>query len=359
MKANKNRKKNRKRNISQKVGRPPGDLLFTGERKMEKTNINLLSYNQDEIEETFFATINEVIEAMDPQKISWLNIDGLHEVDITEKIIQHFNLHKLSGEGILNTNQRPKLDDYDEYIHITTKNFYVENDNIEEEQITIIFGPKFLITFQEKENELFNNFRKRLTEGKSQARKKQSDYLAYNLLDAIIDQYYVAIESFGDNIDSIENEVIMNPSEKLLSQLNELKQDISYLRRTIFPLREALNQFEKLELPYIHKETRLFIRDLRDHTIQVIETINIYKDSINSLTDLYMSSLSIKMNNVMKVLTIVSTIFIPLTFIVGVYGMNFTNMPELEYKYGYFITLIFMAILTLFMILYFKHKKWL
>nr|WP_299201498.1 magnesium/cobalt transporter CorA [uncultured Brumimicrobium sp.] len=354
------KKKLKKASSIKKTGMAPGMLLFTGERKMETPNIELITYNKESISEYKFDTIEEALSKMSAtQEMKWLNIEGLHEVEIVKQIVDHFKMHKLSGEDILSIGQRPKFDDYDHYEHVVAKMFQIEDNSINDEQITILFSDNYLITFQEKEGDVFNNVRTRLFEGKGNIRGRQSDYLAYALLDSIVDHYFIAVEHFANVIEEFEIEVLAHPSEKLLPRLNDLRQEAAYMRRSVFPLREAVNQFEKSEAPYIHKETKLFIRDLYDHTLQVIESITVLKESVNGLLDLYMSSLSNKMNNVMKVLTIVSTIFIPLTFIAGIYGMNFINMPELEYKYGYLFTMIGMAVLTLLMIIYFKRKKWL
>jgi len=357
MKQSKKRKNTGK---TKKTGMAPGMYIFTGERKMDEPIIQLITYNSEEINEFNFNTIDEALSKMKSlSQMLWLNIEGLHDIEIIRKIVEHFDMHKLSGEDILSIGQRPKLDDYDHYVHIVAKMFQTEDDIIKDEQITIVFGENFLITFQEKKGDVFSHVRNRLLEGKGQIRSRHSDYLAYALLDSIVDHYFIAVEHFANTVEEFEVEVLTHPSEKLLPKLNELRQEASYMRRSVFPLREAISQFEKSEVKYIHKETKYFIRDLYDHTIQVIESVTVLKESVNGLLDLYMSSLSNRMNNVMRVLTIVSTIFIPLTFIVGVYGMNFANMPELEYKYGYLITLIGMAILTLLMIFYFKRKKWL
>lgn len=338
----------------------PGLFLFTGEQKVENTTLELITYDKNNIQEASFTNVVEALTQIDDSdKMSWLNVIGLHETDVIKKIAEHFDFHKLSGEDILSIGQRPKLDEYDHYIHLVAKMFRVNNGEIEDEQITIIFSDHLLITFQEKAGDVFDGVRDRLFDSKNQIRSKGSDYLAYALMDSIVDHYFIAIEHFGNVIEELEIELLENPSDDILPKLHEVRREASYIRRSVFPLREAVNRFEKLEAPYMHQETKLFIRDLYDHTIQVIETVTVFKDAVSGLLDLYMSSVSNRMNNVMKVLTIVSTIFIPLTFIVGVYGMNFTNMPELEYKYGYLITLIAMAILTLLMIYYFKRKKWL
>lgn len=355
----KNKTKNKSSHLK-KTGMAPGQFLFTGERKVDNTKIQVINYDKENIEEIQFKNIATALKKIEKsEKTSWLNIIGLHDTQIIRSIVEHFNFHNLSGEDILSIGQRTKLDDYDHYIHIVSKMFKEHDNDIEEEQVTIIFTQNVLITFQEKEGDVFNNVRERLKEGKGQIRSRKSDYLAYALLDSIVDHYFLAIEHFGNYIEELEEEVLINPSESLLPTLHEMRREAAYIRRSIFPMRETVNRFEKLEIDYMNIETKIFIRDLYDHTLQVIETVTVFKDAVNGLLDLYMSSVSNRMNNVMKVLTIVSTIFIPLTFIAGIYGMNFTNMHELEYKYGYLITMISMGVLTLLMIIYFKRKKWL
>ncbi|PWH86823.1 magnesium/cobalt transporter CorA [Brumimicrobium oceani] len=356
----KQKKKRKKNNRIKKTGMAPGMFLFTGEQKTDKTTFQVINFDENEIEENSFDNIEAALAKVDQtHKTSWLNIDGLHETDNIKRVVEHFNLHKLSGEDILSIGQRPKLDDYEHYVHIVAKMFSVNNEEIEDEQVTIIFADRLLITFQEKQGDVFNGVRERLFDAVGQIRTRKSDYLAYALLDSIVDNYFITIEHFGDLIEELEIELLEDPSDEILPRLHEVRRQASYLRRSVFPLRETVSRFEKLELPYMFKETKFFIRDLHDHTVQVIETVTVFKDAVGGLLDLYMSSVSNRMNNVMKVLTIVSTIFIPLTFIAGVYGMNFGNMPELQYKYGYHITMIAMAVLTLLMIFYFKRKKWL
>lgn len=360
MKQKKGNVKRRRKPLVQKTGMPPGTLVFTGKQKMEQSEISLIVYNESQIEELSYENIDDAIKKMEgSDQLLWLNINGLHDTEMIQKIVTHFNLHKLSGEDILNIGQRPKLDEYEHYTQITVKSFQTIDKLNDEDQITIVFSPDLLISFQEITGPIFSNVRTRLLESKGQIRHRQSDYLAYALLDSIVDQYFITIEQFGDITEDLEEDILKNPTELLLSKLNGFRQEASYLRRSIYPVREVASRFERLDNSYVHKETKLFIRDLYDNTVQAIENISAFKDSVTNLLDLYMSSVSNRMNNVMKLLTIVSTIFIPLTFIVGVYGMNFTNMPELKYKYGYLFTMIGMAILTLFMIMYFKRKKWL
>ncbi|WP_165779327.1 magnesium/cobalt transporter CorA [Brumimicrobium salinarum] len=356
-------KKQQNKKQSQKInkaGMAPGQFIFTGEQKTEKTLIQLMTYNNEQIVEESFNTIDKALTAIDQsQKTAWLNIIGLHEVEITKKIVEHFNFHKLSGEDILSVGQRPKLDDYEHYVHLVARMFHLEQNDLVDEQITILFKEGILITFQEREEDAFELIRTRMKEGKGLIRSKKTDYLAYALLDYMVDHYFIAIEHFGNSLEDIEVELLSEVSDDMLPLLHHKRREIAYLRRSVFPLREAISKFEKLEKPFMSTEIKVFIRDVYDHTIHVMEMVTVYKDSVGSLLELYMSIISNRMNKIMKVLTIVSTIFIPLTFVAGVYGMNFSNMPELTYKNGYFITLFGMAVLTLLMIFYFKRKKWL
>ncbi|MEX1192564.1 MAG: magnesium/cobalt transporter CorA [Brumimicrobium sp.] len=343
-----------------KLGLAPGSLIFTGEQKMDNVEIEIIQFNETSIENKSFENIEGALKfAKSNDQISWLNIDGLHDVEIVEKVMQHHNLHRLSGEDILSIGQRPKLDEYANYIHVVLRMFMLNNNEIEDEQITFILTDKCLITFQEKTGDVFNFVRKRLFEGKGQIRSRGADYLMYAIIDSVVDHYFVILEHFGDKIEDLEIELLEHPTNEVLKKLHLLRREALQLRRTVYPLREVVNRLEKQESNLIQPETKLFIRDLYDHTIQVIETIEVFRDSASGLLDLYMNSVSNKMNEIMKLLTIISTIFIPLTFIAGVYGMNFENMPELGYRYGYGIAMLVMFVLAVVMIIFFKRKKWL
>ena len=342
------------------IGLAPGSLLFNGERKMDKPEIRLMLFNEDSIKEEKFDTISDAMQRINKTDlVCWLNIDGLHETSIVEHIVDKGLIHKLSGEDILSVGQRPKLDEFENYLHIVANMFMITDDDIEKEQITLLILDNLIISFQEKTGDVFEPVRKRLRNSSGQIRKRQSDYLGYALLDAIVDQYYVILEHYGEHIDELEEELLDKPSEKILSRLHNLRRKAINIRRAVYPMREVVSKYEKSDSPLIYKDTKLFLRDLYDHAIQVIETAEVFRDSVNGLLDLYMNSISNRMNNVMKVLTIVSTIFIPLTFIAGIYGMNFKYMPELESKYGYIIVMIAMFVISVGMILYFKRKKWL
>lgn len=343
-----------------KLGMAPGSLLFTGEQKMDQVNIEVMKYDEKTIEEKSFSSISEAIDYADSSnQVAWINIEGIHDVEVIEKVMMHFKLHRLTGEDILSVEQRPKLDDYSSYLHVVLRMFRLVDDEIENEQITLILTKNCLVTFQEKSGDVFSFVRKRLNEGKGQIRSRGADYLHYALIDSVVDHYFLILENFGDKIEDLEIELLDRPTNDVLKRLHHLRREALQLRRNVYPLREVVSRLEKQEADFINPETRIFVRDLYDHTIQVIETVEVFRDSASGLLDLYMNSISNKMNGIMKLLTIISTIFIPLTFIAGIYGMNFQYMPELEYKYGYGIAMLVMFILAVIMVVFFKRKKWL
>jgi magnesium transporter len=346
---------------SHKAGLPPGTLIHVGERKAEKVKIRILDYDELQFEEKESKTIEESFPFKDKPTVTWINIDGLHEVEIIEKLGSHFGLHPLLLEDILNTDQRPKMEDYGDYIFVVLKMLYPgENkDEIEAEQVSLIFGSNFVISLQEHEGDVFNPVRDRIRKGKGRIRKTDSDYLAYALIDAIVDNYFLILENVGEKIEDTEQQLATNPSPETLQYIRELKNEMIFLRKSLWPLRELINGLERCESTLIHETTGAYLRDVYDHTIQIIDTVESYRDMISGMVDLYLSSISNKMNEVMKVLTIFASIFIPLTFVAGVYGMNFEFMPELTWRWGYFALLGFMALIGVSLVFYFKRKRWL
>lgn len=344
-----------------KLGLPPGSIIFTGQRKMEEILVSVICYSETGYEEFSPTTLEELFKLIANCKGTlWINIDGLHEEEAIEKICGHFGIHKLTTEDILSIGQRPKLDEHSDYIHAVLKMFMiaVEEDTIEDEQLSFILKNNTLITFQEKTGDVFNSVRKRIKEGKGFIRKRGASYLFYALMDSVVDHYFLILESIGEKLEDLENQLLENPDTNTLNKLHGVRRETLYLRRSVYPLREVVGRFEKLEEPFVSEDSRVFIRDLYDHTIQVIETIEVFRDMASGLLDLYMNSVSNKMNEIMKVLTIMASIFIPLTFIAGVYGMNFENMPELEWRYAYFVVLGLMFLAAVLMLVYFKRKKW-
>jgi len=347
--------------ISKKSGLPPGTLVHVGEQRTERVRIRVLDYDEGHLEERDMASIDECFVYKDKPTVSWINIDGLHQVDLIENIGKCFELHPLILEDILNTTQRPKLQDFEDYICLILKMItYDETKNqLHIEQVTLILGSNFVISFQETEGDVFDLVRERLRKGKGKIRKMGADYLAYALLDAIVDNYFIVLEKIGEEIESLEDELLEKPDPETVNGIHNLKRELIFLRKSVWPLREAVVGLEKGESPLIKDKTAIYLRDVYDHTIQVIDTIETFRDMVSGMLDVYLSSLSNKMNEVMKVLTIIATIFIPLTFIAGIYGMNFKDMPELEWPYGYPMVWVVMILIGIVMLMYFRKKKWL
>ncbi len=342
------------------VGQIPGALVYTGD-KTSKLFIESFDYNTDYIEEKEIKNIEDVAHYKLTDSVSWININGLNNTKEIEKIGDHYGLHPLILEDIVNTSQRPKIDEYESYLFIVVKMLYYDKDDlIVSEQVSFVLGSNYVLSFQEADGDVFDSVRDRIRAKKGRIRNLGPDYLLYALIDSVVDHYYEIIETMGNKIEELEDHLFSgNPKEEITAEIQSLKREVLRVRKAIFPLRETINRIEKIEHKLIHKKTIHFFRDIYDHIVQVSENIDIYREMIWGLMDMYMTTISNKMNEVMKVLTIIATIFIPLTFIAGIYGMNFNNMPELQYKYSYFILWGIMLILFIGMLFYFKRKKWL
>jgi magnesium transporter len=349
--------------MSHKAGLPPGSLVHIGRRKVEQTRITIIDYDEKRVQEKEAKTVEECFPFKDQPTVTWVNIDGIHDMDIIEKVGKHFGIHPLVLEDIVNTGQRPKVEDFENYLFFVVKMLtYEENDkkgSINSEQVSILVGPHFVISFQERQGDVFEAIRDRLRNDKGRIRKEGSDYLAYALIDAIVDGYFIVLENLGDRIEGLEDAVIEDPSSQTLQKINGLKREMITLRRSVWPLREVIGSLERGGSSLIQPTTMTYLRDLYDHTVQVADTIETYRDMVAGTRDTYLSSVSNRMNEIMKVLTIIATIFIPVTFIAGVYGMNFKFMPELAWRGSYFVVLGVMAAVALVMIAYFKKKDWL
>ncbi|WP_338733495.1 magnesium/cobalt transporter CorA [Mangrovimonas cancribranchiae] len=343
------------------VGQVPGAIVYTGDKISEKLFIESFDYNSEQAIEAELKNVEEAFKYKASNTITWINLNGLNHIDEIEKIGTHYNLHPLILEDIVNTSQRPKIDEYDDYIFISLKMLYYNtNEDVVIEQVSFIMGENYVLTFQESEGDVFDTVRERIRNGKGRIRTSSSDYLLYALIDAIVDHYYIVSETLGNKIEDIEDVLFEGAAaDNISQQVLNLKKELLKVRRAIFPLREIINRIEKSETKFIQKKTIQFYRDIYDHIIQLSDTIDIYREMIWSLMDLYMTNISNRMNEVMKVLTIIATIFIPLTFIAGIYGMNFDNMPELHYNNAYYIVWGIMIIIFLGMIYYFRRKKWL
>ena len=346
---------------SEKAGLPPGSLVHIGEKKADTPKITVMDYDETHFQEKEIKTIEECFLFKNKPTVTWINIDGLHQVEILEKLGECYGLHPLVLEDILNTDQRPKMEDYGEYLYIVLRilNYNDKSSEIESEQISLVLGPNFVFSFQEREGDTFNPIRDRIRNSKGRIRKMGADHLAYTLLDSIIDNYFIILEKLGEKIEFLEEEVITRPTPETLQTVHHLKREMIFLRKGVWPLREVISGLERGESSLIKESTRIYLRDVYDHTIQTIDTIETYRDMVSGMLDIYLSSISNRLNAVMKVLTIIATIFMPLTFIAGIYGMNFKYMPELEWRWGYPVVWFVVVLISVSMLIYFKRKRWL
>ncbi len=345
---------------SRKAGLPPGTPVYIGERKSETTRLTLLHYNEQRTMEQEIKTVEESNALRDTPGVSWINVTGLHEAERLAQFGKAFGLHPLVLEDILNTDQRPKLEDYGEYLYIVIKMLGNENQTsaITTEQISIILGRNLVISFLESDSGIFNAVKERLLGSRGRICKLGADYLAYALMDTVVDNYFGIFEKLGERIETLQDGLVSRPTPASLQALHALKREMLFLRKSVWPLREVVSGLQRGDSPLVQKETWLYLRDVYDHTIQVIDTIETYRDMLSGMMDIYLSSLSIRLNEVMKVLTIIATIFMPLTFIVGIYGMNFHFMPELGWRWGYPLVLLLMAVIAGGMLVFFRRKKW-
>ncbi|MFH0906432.1 MAG: magnesium/cobalt transporter CorA [archaeon] len=354
------------KNHSNILGKEPGSIIFVGDKKQGDFKISSIEYSLNNLTKQNFKTTTDFIQHLKENKkqdrnaINWININGLDNISEIEQLGNYFNLSNLILEDVVNTNQRPIIEYNDKSIFIVLK--AIEYNKvakvIETEQISLVILENNLITFCEKETSIFDNLINRLENKKSILRQSASDFLAYSIIDLVIDNYFTVIEEIGDNIEVLQNQTVKNPSAKVIDEIYKTKSELMHLRKSIIPLRDILSNLQREELTLIKKGTHIYLRDLYDHITQIIDSIETYRDIISGLMEVYLSSISNRMNEIMKVLTIFSTIFIPLTFIVGIYGMNFNYMPELQFKYGYFIVLGLMALILIAMIFFFRKKKW-
>jgi magnesium transporter len=349
-------------------------LSMVSGKLQERPKITIIDYDEKHYHEAEAKEVEECFRFKDMPTVTWINIDGLHQMDVLEKLGSCYGIHPLVLEDIL-TDQRPKIEDYDDYIFIVLKMLYYDEEgdkkteeeddeddlgdtNLDMDQVSMILGPNFIISFKEKEVDVFNPLRDRLRTAKGKIRRQGADYLAYSMIDAIVDHYFLIMEKLGDRFEDLEDEVVSDPEPGILPTIYNLKRDMLFLRKSVWPLREAISKMQRSDSPLVSEAIKIYLRDVYDHTIQVIENIETFRDMSASLLETYLSSLSNKLNEVIKLLTIISTIFIPLTFLAGLYGMNFRFMPELESPFGYPAVLILMLLVVVIMMVYFRKKEW-
>lgn len=346
--------------VNPSAGLPPGSLVYIGDQEAEAPIIDIIDYDEESYSERRVKEISECSSYIGKPTVTWINICGLNE-EIIADIGNQFHFHPLLLEDILNTEQRPKMDEYDGYAFFILKmlTYDEEEHEVETEQISIILNDDCVISFQEVEGDIFDPLRERLRNNKGIVRKHGADYLAYSLIDAIVDHYFTILEKLGDEIEDLEDRLLEDPGREDIEKLHVMKRQMITLRKSIWPLREVISKLERGGTGFIEDNTRLYLRDVYDHTIQAIDAVETYRDLLSGMLDIYLSSISNRMNEIMKVLTIIGTIFIPLTFVAGVYGMNFKYMPELEWRMAYPIVWAVMIVITIIMIAYFRRKKWL
>ena len=342
------------------IGLPPGTPVFVGEQQSEAVKITLYDYDDAHTERRIVQSIEECFPYKDMPSVTWINVDGLHDVAMLERLAHDYGLHPLTIEDIVNTQQRPKVEFFDNYIALNLKmyTFDINTYELDIDHVSLVLGKNFVLTFQERQGDLFDAIRARIQYNKGKIKKGGADYLAYSLLDAIVDGYFKVLDRIGDEIENIEEKLFTNPESSILEDLHDLRQELIFFRKTVWPLRTIMNELDRQETELIEDSTSVYLRDLYDHVVQVIETLETFREMLSGHLEVYLSTISNKTNEIMKFLTIIGTIFIPLTFIAGVYGMNFKHMPELEWRWGYYLIWAVMIGIGVALLAYFRKKNW-
>ncbi|MBL1264459.1 magnesium/cobalt transporter CorA [Candidatus Methylomicrobium oryzae] len=345
---------------SEKSGMPPGSLVHVGEVHDHLQSITVINYNASLLEIRTLASVDEILQYDTPETVTWIIVNGLQNVSIVEAIGRHFNIHHLVLEDILNTHQRPKFEEFENYLYIVFKAIALLNGDasVEYEQISLLLLNNIVFTFKEKPDTILDPIINRLKVPQSHIRTQKGDYLAYVIMDTVIDEYFALQDAYDELIETVEDELLTNPTHRTLGTIQKIKRELVYLRRSVSPLRELLAAIHRSESPLLKQRTKQDFTDVYDHAIRIIETLESYRDLISGMLDIYLSSISNKMNETMKVLTVFATLFIPLTFIAGVYGMNFEYMPELKWKWGYPALWAVFIVIAGVLLIFFKKRKW-
>ncbi|HII53827.1 magnesium and cobalt transport protein CorA [Candidatus Micrarchaeota archaeon CG1_02_49_24] len=347
---------------SKKAGLPPGTLPANGSETHRGVDIAIFDYDEKSVTEKTVRKIDECIKFRDSPTVTWLNVDGVHDASVVGKLGECFGVHPLVLEDIMTLGQRPKLEDFGEYVYIVLNmlRYSTATKEAKAEQVSFIVGNRFAITFQEEQQpgDVFEPVRERIKADKGLIRKMGADYLAYALMDIIVDNYFIVLENVGEQIELLEAQIVENPKHGVVREIQKLKHELIFLRKSVWPLREVLGGLERGDSRIFTQPTKVYIRDIYDHTIQIIDNIETSRDMLSGMLEIYLSSISNRLNEIMKVLTVITTIFIPLTFVAGIYGMNFRHMPELEWLWGYPAALAAMAAVAVAMLVYFRKKKW-
>ncbi len=345
---------------SRKAGLPPGTLVHTGEQTGDTLRIAMMQYTADHFMEKDITAVEDLVAYKEASTPCWISVHGLSQVAVLERLGQVFGLHPLVLEDIVNTDQRPKMEDYGDYLYIVLKllSFNEKRQEIAGEQVSVILGEGYIISFHETAADSFAPLRERLRNGKGKSRKMGVDYIAYALADAVVDNYFVLLERIGERVDLIEEDLVINPQTQTMRAIHKLKREMIFVRRSVWPVREVISGLQRVESKLVQASTLIYLRDVYDHTIHAIDTIETLRDMLSGMVDIYLSSITNRMNEVIKVLTIITTLFIPPSLIAGIYGMNFHDMPELGWRWGYPLALATMVCMGVAMYLYFRHRKW-
>jgi magnesium transporter len=346
---------------ARKIGLPPGSLVHVGEKTTEEAIVTLVHYDERSYRERVVQDVEECFADRQPSRgVTWINLDGVHDIELLRKLGDAYSLHSLTVEDILNTDHHPKLEEFDDYLFVVVKMAWPGEGALlfQAEQLSLVIGRAFILTFREREVGIFDPIRERIRTGKGRVRSQGPDYLAYALVDVVVDHYFLLLEGLEERIEKLESTLFVESDTDVLNSIQLLKRELLYLRRSVWPLREVIGGLQRDQSSLVSDSTRIYLRDVYDHTIQVMETIESFRDLINGLLELHLATISNRMNTIMKVLTIIATIFIPLTFIAGIYGMNFEHMPELKSRWGYPAALVGMALVSALMLLFFRKKKW-
>ncbi len=347
-----------------KAGLSPGTLAYVGDLAGGPVRLTVIDYDAERVEEREIASVEECQRYRDGATVSWINVEGVHRADIIDALGRLFGLHPLLLEDIMHTEQRPKVEDFGEYIFIVLRMLYDPDETDEEfevdsEQISLVVGPQFVLTFQERPKDVFDAVRERIRQDRGRIRKLGADYLAYALVDVLVDRYFGMLEKFGDYLETLEERVMDDTSRETLGEIRNVKRSLIHVRRAVWPVRDLVNVILRGDSRLFQQGTLVFLRDVYDHTVRVVDMIETMRELTGGLMEIYMSNVSTRMNEVMKVLTVIATIFIPLTFIAGVYGMNFDNMPELHWTYGYWYVWGIMLTAGALLYVFFKVRRWL
>jgi magnesium transporter len=348
--------------MARKAGMPPGSLVFHGETEQAPAVITIIHYSETEFTQNEYGSFAQCHLVSPESGVTWINVNGISQVKDLEQVGECFNIHPLVLEDILDIEQRPKIEDYETYLYIVLKAISHGPDarqiEIRSDQVSLILGPHYVISFHEGDGDLFAPVRERLIVEKGRIRRMGADYLAYSLMDLIVDNYFVKLETFSDKVESLEDEVVVKPTPQTLREVHQFKNDMIMLRKSLWPLREVIARLERRESPLISENLTMYLKDVYDHIIIAIETVETYRDILSGMLDIYLSSVNNRLTEIMRVLAIIATIFMPLNFITSFYGMNFKHMPELEWHYGYYGVMGTILIVAVSMIMYFKKKRW-